>query len=382
MGRSTFSRSLYKSAVAAEGVGERGVTAKSEQKAYETGKLDPLVDPSGFGVIRLSLPRVERKCEHLYELNVGTPMPIETRVDTTGSMGHNVDVAMKVLPDAFEQWTKVLKGYDIQVATGIFGDVRDKFPLCRPQFEMHTEKIVKQLTLMVPEKNGGDVPEDPDLGIFGGAYLVRAYINRIGLKGYDFTVTDAPGRGRIDQKELERVYGDKVFEKVAENQHRLNSHGSIELSDVWNVLLDRAHAFVLQVGDLSGAKTFWHHHVGKNRVVQLPDTEFLPHVQAVIIGLTEGSLTLTDVADFLKEGNMEERWIDRVCESVANIPLSAQAQLPNFSRRPVKGDLFDGKPDVWEDTNIWPNLDPEFKAAVHGVAPDSIGEPAEKDDWL
>ena len=134
MGREVFTRSTYKAVKADKGVGEREVTKRAEQRAKSTGKLDPLVDPSGFGVIRLSLPRVEQK-DDIWEMLVGCPVPVETRVDTTGSMGGNVDVAMRVLPDAFESMSEVLGGYDIHIATGIFGDVSDMFPLCRPQCE-------------------------------------------------------------------------------------------------------------------------------------------------------------------------------------------------------------------------------------------------------
>lgn len=372
MGRGTFTRSLYKAAVADAGVGKERVTERAEQVAKATGKLEPLVDPAGFGVIRRSMPRVEQIKDY-FELTVGTPMPIETRVDTTGSMGGNVDVAMRVLPDGFEMWSKVLDGYDIQVATGIFGDVSDRFPLCRPQFEMVADKIVGQLTLMVPERQGGDTPEDPDFGIFGGAYLVRAYINRIGLKGYDFTVTDAPGRGRIDPHQLKRVFGNEVFDKVAENGHRIKQ-GEIDLEEVWNALLNRAHAFVLQVGESPATTHFWNRVCGKERVVFIPDTEYLPHVQAVIIGLTEGTLLLSNVAAFLGETNIPKNQISRMCDAVAKIPIGAQTSLPNFSKRPVKGDRFDGKPDIWTDANLWPN--PELAS----VADDKESE--EKDDWL
>lgn len=340
-----------------ERVSAVGSTARAEQQAKRTGKLDPLVDPAGFGVIRLSLPRVEKKKvggKEMWELLVGTPMPVETRVDTTGSMGGNVDVAVRVLPNAFESWGSVLKGYDVQVATGIFGDVGDQFVLCRPQFEMEALKIVKQLTLMVPEKDGGDTPEDPDLGIYGGAYLCRHYINRIGLKGYDFTVTDAPGRGRIDPKVVKRVFGDEAYDKVKENGHKVDHRSTIMLEDVWNDLLDRAHAFVLQVGSSREMTEFWTARVGQNRLVKLPSTEFLPQVQGAIIGLTEGTLELSSVHSYLCECNMDKDDASRVTDSLCNIPIGAQAALPNFSKIPQQGDLFEGKPDVWEDTNLWP----------------------------
>jgi len=354
MRKGVFTRSLYTSAKATRGVGEKDVTKRAEQEAKKTGKLNPLVDPAGFGAIRLSLPRVEKRDDGRYELLVGTPMPVETRVDTTGSMGGNVDVAMKVMPDAFEAFSKVLDGYDLQVNTGIFGDVQDNFPLCRPQFEMDADKIVNQLTLMVPERDGGDTPEDPDLGIFGGAYLVRAYINRIGLKGYDFTVTDAPGRGIIAGDQITRVFGKDAFEKVAENEHPIERQGALQLDEVWNALLDRAHAFVLQVGDSQSTSRFWTNHIGENRLVMLPDTKYTPYVQAAIIGLTEGTLILSDIVDFLQEFNLDKGICNRIAEAVSGIPIGAQSQLLSFSRRPQKGDLFAGKPDVWKDENLWP----------------------------
>lgn len=325
----------------------RSTTERAEQQARKTGKLDPLVDPAGYGVIRRSLLRFVQRDDKLWELTVGTSMPIETRVDTTGSMGNNVDVAMRVLPDAFEQYAKVLPGYDIHVATGIFGDVRDGFVLCRPQFEMLAEKIVKQLTLMVPERDGGDSEEDPHYGLFGAAYLVNAYINRIGLKGYDFTISDATAHDRFDERELKRIFGDEVFDKVAENGHQINRRDLPSIKEVVNDLQKRAHAFFLQVDRHPHTTQFWSEIFGANRVIVLPRTEVAPHVQAVIIGLTEGTLSLQDVKTFLAGSGLGKSEIDAVVRSVSNIPIGAQAALPNYAKRPKKGDLFKEKTDLW-----------------------------------
>lgn len=389
MGKTVFTRSTYRTARASAGVtSERNVTKRAEQRARETGKLDELVDPAGFGVVRLSLPRVEQK-EDLWEMLVGCPLPIETRLDTTSSMGGELDVAMKVLPDAFEAWSKVTEGYDVHCCTGIFGDRGDRFILCRPQFEMQADKIVKQMSLVVPERGGGDIPEDPDYGIFGGAYCCRHYINRIGLKGYDFTVTDAPGRGMLTIANLMRVFGHDVwamlkkngFDQFVEEDDKGNcscSQTSFDLGDVWSALLDRAHAFVLQVGRERDTKAFWKPIVGHGRLVQLPDTKFLPHVQAAIIGLTEGTLLLNDVEDFMVSFNMDKDTAKRVAASLVDIPIGAQAQLPNFDDRPMKGDMFDGKPDVWKDGNLWPSQ----RAAEVEEEPVAVAEDEETDDWL
>lgn len=345
MGRATISREAYTKA-SKKFVPDKGpATSRAEQTARKTGKLNPLVDPQGFGVIRRSLPRLEETKDKLFELTVGTPMPIETRVDTTGSMGHNVDVALRLLPNAYEYCKSVLPGYDLQIATGIFGDVCDRFVLCRPQFEMEAEKIVEQLTLMVPERQGGDAPEDPHYGLFGAAYLTRTHIFKIGLKGYDFTVSDAPARDRLDENQLKRIFGDEVFKKTAENDFQIKASDLPTTKEVVKDLLRISHAFFLQVGNDSDTTRFWVKIFGRNRVVILPSTEVLPQVQATIIGLTEGALELGQVEKFLKKSNVNAGDAKKIAHSVANIPIGAQAALPNFSKRPQQGDLFQRKTD-------------------------------------
>lgn len=347
MGRGTFSRTAFTASTRAHAPDEGPVTARAEQRARETGELNPLVDPKGYGVIRRSLPRLEKNEDGLWLLPIGVPMPIETRVDTTGSMGGNVDVALRVLPKAFEACGDVLPGYDLQVATGIFGDVGDRFPLCRPQFEMEAEKIVPQLTYMVPERQGGDTPEDPHYGIFGGAYLTAAHIDRLGLKGYDFTVSDAPARDHLDERQLLRIFGEEVFAKAAENGHQIARRDLPSTRDVVRDLQKRAHAFFLQVGDDPETSRFWTRVFGAAHVVALPSTELLPQVQAVIIGLTENTLRLDETASFLRKHNVDKNDAGQIVRAVVNIPIGAQAALPNFGKRPKAGDLFAGKTDLW-----------------------------------
>lgn len=359
MGRNTFSIGDYQSAKSAYVPRSGSATRLAEERARSTGKLDPLVDPAEYGVIRLSLPRLERLPSGLFEMTVGTPIPVESRVDTTGSMGRNVDIVLRVLPDAFGLCGHVLPGYDLQMAVGIFGDCRDNFVLCRPQFEMEAGKIVQQLTLMVPEGGGfGNGGEDPHYGIFGAAYLTRSYANCIGLKGYDFTLSDEPARDYLSEGQLRRIFGEQVFNKTKENGFDIGPTNLPSTSEVIADLLTRAHGFFLEVetGD-PGTHPFWTRVYGRERVVVLPRTELLPHVKAVIIGLTEGTLELGSVADFLGENGVNRDDARAITRSVSNIPIGAQASLPNFDRRPQKGDVFEGKPDVWNDTGIWP-IDP------------------------
>jgi hypothetical protein len=288
-------------------------------------------------------------------------------------MGNNVDIALRVLPKGHELISQVTAGYDLQIATGIFGDVSDLFVLCRPQFEAVAEKIVEQLTLMVPERDGGDIPEDPHYGLFGAAYLTAPYLQRIGLKSYDFTVSDAPARDRLDEKQLKRIFGDEVFEKVVENGYQIKRQDLPTTREVVQDLLTHAHAFFLQVGNSGDTTHFWSEVFGSDRVIVLPNTELLPQVQAVIIGLTEGSLKLDQVPHFLKENNVLPDAAAKIVRSVANIPIGAQATLPNYLKRPQAGDLFR------EKTDLWPIKSDELEAIESNKDKTDDGD---KDEWL
>lgn len=372
--KGTFTRATYVESVARLAPTGSRVTAHAEQAARETGRLHPLVDPAGHGAIRRSLNRFVELPNKLFQLTNGTALCFERRVDTTGSMETYIDIVTRSLADDFEMIDQNIPGYDPQFSTGSFGDKGDRFILCRPQFEMEAEKIVKQLTLCVPEGKGGDEEEDPHYGLFGAAYLTAAYINRIGLKGYDFTISDAPARDELESKQLIRVFGEEVFEKVQENGHQIDKHNLPNTAEVVQALLTRAHAFFLQVGRSDYATRFWTNVFGRNRVVILPRAEFLPHVQAVIVGLTEGTLSLETVREFLNKNNVEKRDAEDILRSVANIQIGAQAALPNFNRRPKVGDIFRNKTDLWPMT--------AKELAEYGVDSKTPEGEKEPDEWL
>jgi hypothetical protein len=345
MGRSTFTRTAYEETRASH-ARERTVTARAERQFRNSKTLNPLVDPKGYGVIRRSLPRFEEYGEQ-WRMTVGTPMPVEVRFDTTGSMGRNVQVAFDVLPDLYDLLKDVvLARYDVQVAMGTFGDVVDDIVLMRSQFEMN-EKIAEQLTYMFPEHGGGDGPEDPHYGLFGAAYLTAPYINRIGLKGYDFTISDAPMHDRLDEATLVRVFGTEVFEKVTENGHDIGRTDLPSIEAMGSDLQTRTHAFFLQVGENRTTTSQWSRVLGADRVVVLPRTELIPQVISSVIGLTEGVLDLQGLEAFLRANEVSAQDAANIARSVANIPIGAQAALPGFDEIPVAGAIFDRKTDLW-----------------------------------
>ena len=325
-------------------------THRGEQRHKEGLGLHPLVDPKGYGGIRRSIGWLEPKGGK-FVLKNGPAILLETRFDTTGSMGGNVQLAFDALPRSYKLLKEVQRAplgrYDLHIMTSIFGDQCDNYILQRTQAEMD-EQAAEQLRLMVPEGNGGDSDEDPDYGLFAGAYLTCADIVKQGLKSYDFTVTDARGRGVIDKGNLVRVFGDEVFDRVRANGYQIKEDKLPRTEAIVIDLKKIAHAFLIQVEDHSEVTRFWKGLYGGGRVILIPDTSLLPEVEAAVIGLTEGTLDLQSLESFLqKDAAMSKSDATMIRKAVAHIPIGAQALLPNFKKIPKAGDIFAKKGDIW-----------------------------------
>ncbi len=352
MGRAVLSDVAYRR-VASKATAAGSATYVGEQRQSLGLGLDPLVDPAGYGVIRRALSWYEPRKDGTCELLRGVALPEETLLDTTGSMGKNVEIAMRVLPTAYKLLSTgnnpVVGRYDLQMATSIFGDRGDQYILQRSQFEMD-ERIAEAMTKMYPEGAGHDTPEDPQYGLFGAAFLTAATIYEYGLKSYHFTVSDAPGRDRISHSELIRVFGGEVFKRVSENGHSLSEQQLPSTTETVTELQKRAHAFFLQVGEVSDTSSFWKRIYGENRMIVIPRTELLPYVKAAIIGLTEGTIDLQSIHDYLRSVGTSADDAKNIARAVAGIPLGEQKNLPNFGKIPLKGAIFANKGDLWPTT--------------------------------
>ena len=313
------------------------VTKVAERRAQETGRLSEIVDPA-INPIRRSLIRLDPH-QKKWIATIGCPMDIEVSCDTTGSMGSEVDTEMKVLPDLYKAVAKVLPGYDPQLCLGIFGDCRDKFAMCRPQFEMEAPKIVNYLKEMAPQRDGGDTPEDPQYAMFARAYLTDAYTNRIGLKGYHFIVTDATCHRHLKRENIERIFGKEVFDNELKDMTKIPT-----IKKMIGDLKDKTHQFILVVRAPSAADD-WRKLCGEKSVIEIDSTRRLPAVVSAIIGLTEGTLDVTDLKKHLKGLALIESLIGQL----SKIDIGAQAKLRHALPHPVPkaGDIFRNKGDLW-----------------------------------
>ncbi len=338
MGMETFSVESYRKARRDYGVThDKDVTKKAEQRARDTGHLseivDPAIDPMRFSKIRLN-PHNKK-----WIATVGCPMDIEVSCDTTGSMGSEVDTEMQTLPNLYEAVAKVLPGYDPQLCLGIFGDVCDDFAMCRPQFEMEAPKIVNYLKEMAPQRDGGDASEDPQYAMFARAYLTDAYTNRIGLKGYHFIVTDARCHEEISREIIKRIFGKDIFKKELENMGMIPT-----MNKMIEELKKKTHQFILLLPSFHASDDFWRNQCGEKSVIKIDTTKQLPVVISAIIGLTEGTLDVTELKQHLGEYGDHD-----LISQLSNIDIGAQAKLRHALPHPVpkKGDIFANKSDLW-----------------------------------
>lgn len=342
MGHNTFSVESYRQARKLYDVtDDANVTRKAEEKARRTGQLSEIVDPA-INPIRFSKIRLDPH-QKKWIVTVGCPMDIEVSCDTTGSMGGEVDTEMATLPQLYEAVSQVLPGYDPQLCLGIFGDCEDRFVMCRPQFEMEAEKIVNYLKEMAPQRGGaGNDGEDPQYAMFARAYLTDAYTNHIGLKGYHFIVTDEPCHRSLTKDQLKRVFGDEIFDKELKSF----SKNIPSLETMVKELKSKTHQFVLVLRDCRPSNTIdrWRKLCGEKSVIVIDTTRQLPKVISAIIGLTEGTLDITDLKEHLgDEGNA------RLISQLSCIDIGAQAMLRHNLPHPVPkaDDIFLHKEDIW-----------------------------------
>lgn len=339
------SKTYESSRKAVEHDGGRATRAAELQSQKGLG-VDRLVDPKSRNGWRESNSLLLEREDGRFNLVYGVALPIRTDVDTTGSMGGEVDRAFKALSRSQQLLVlgpgAVLKKrpYQPQFAHGIIQDVRDRHPYLMTEFEPDNQ-IEVQMRMLVPERDGKDTTEDYQLGLYSLGYLTRTSITKYGLRGYYFIVGDELGRPALYRSDAAAIFG-----KEAAPQ------SDIPVTELGEKVLKGWHAFYLQVGNEGYVTNYWTNVLGRERVIILPRTEYIPEVQAVIVGLTEGILDLQTATEFLIEvARLDETEARRVVRAVNHIPLGAQASLTNFDKLPLAGSVFAMREDIWPVEN-------------------------------
>ena len=344
--KGAWSEATYQSrAAVVQSQGGRA-TLEAEQRVKQGKGLDTLVDPKARGVIRVA-GNLLVPVGDVFELPYGIAMPVKTDTDTTASMGQNVDIAFAVQPKVqnllIQGRRAVLKRYHAQLATGSIGDRTNRYPYQATQFEPDNE-VERQMGLLVPERNGGrDTTEDYQLSLFATAYLTKTTIVEYGLRGYYSAIGDERGRDTFDAGDLKRVFGPDVLKLAFGSDDK--SLPSVK--DTAKQVLKNWHGFFLQVYDTDYTKKWWGTVFGKERIIELPRTEDLAEIQAVVIGLSEGTLDLQSASDFLRENEVSAADAKRIVEACTGIPLREQCKAKDFDAIPLAGAKFASRDDIW-----------------------------------
>ena len=111
-------------------------------------------------------------------------------------------------------------------------------------------------------------------------------------------------------------------------------------------LKQKTHQFILVMRDHAYHDTLelWRDLCGEKSVIVIHSTKQLPAVISAIIGLTEGTIDVVGLEEYLgKFGDTD------LVRQLSNIDIGAQAKLRHLLPYPVPkaGDIFANKGDIW-----------------------------------
>lgn len=346
-GFSAKAKEDFKETKAAMDAAGEAVTGLGDQARQEGKPLDRNVDPRSGGVQRLSYNYMEEALPTGWKLVRGIAVPVSTDLDATGSMHENFGIAFEAIPNVQRYLERLLERYHRQFSTGAIQDVYDQglrggrvdnpvLAYQKTQYE-DDQRIYKQMRHFQLARNGDDSIEDHQLALWYMANRTKTDILRYGLLGYYFIISDEIGRDWVTAKDVKDVFGLDL------------QAARVRTGDVAQKVLEMRHTFYLQVYSHSHTTSWWGEMIGRERVVILPETRLIPEVQAVIIGLTEGTLKdLSEARTFLEEdAHLSRRETESVLSAVIDVPKLAQASRPGFNDIPKAGDVFAEERDVW-----------------------------------
>lgn len=315
-----------------------------------------------YGKTRISHNAMVREDDH-FVLQNGIALPIMSGFDGTGSMGDNVEIAFRAIPE-FDGMLGGIRGrYNTQVASAVWQDVQDQRKYGHPVIQMSQfesdERIVEQMRFLIPSKDGGDSTEDYDLGL---AYLWLGVQTDIydfyGLKGYACIVADAVGRGSVTASKVQQYLGIEMMQR-----------DRISTREICTELFAKWHVYFVQVGTnyRNDATDWWEEVLGPGRTVLVSDPSLLAEVQAGLIYVTENARpNLSGLSEFLHAGGQNRRispyQIDDLWKWLQDVKpcFGAQTKLENYDAIPKPGDVFAHLRDPWPIGHPRERENPEF----------------------
>lgn len=333
----TFSSVKHEETVAAMRSRRESVHDKGEEVYRRTGHMDPLVSVNGK--IRKSRFVFSPNEDGTFTLKKGFKRPYMFATDGTGSFAEYIGKAFEAAPKIYSMMEGNCEGHhQMDFSFSVFQDRDDEHDVVQvPEFESDN-RFAEHMRLLVPDRNGGDAPEDYDLGIWYAANRVKSDLFRYGGKGIFVLLLDAPGRGRVESRLVRSHLGVEL-------------QSDVETKAVWQQLNKKFHGFVVVFGSGSTAN-WWQPIVGQGRMIVAPSHELFAEVQSGLVYVTDNDQpTEAGLYDFLRAGgentSISKSDSARIWRSYvdAKVPFGANAKLGIDLPKP--GDIFAAQTDMW-----------------------------------
>ena len=333
-----FSPAIHHKTVSAmRSRGER-VHDKAEKVYQQTGQLDPNVAVK-YSIRRSNNAFTRNPDGKTCTLSCGIKLPIITCTDGTASMGDNVAKAFESMEELFGMLSQLKGRYHVDLSEAVVQDVCDRHDVFQmAQFESDN-RAAEHVRLLYPDKNGGDWPEDYDLGLCYIDQAVQTDIVQYGLKGYLFIIADAIGR--------DHVTPELVWERLG-----LKIQGNQTTKSICQSLLKKWHVYFIQVKSDSDCRSWWSEQLGHNRIVSVSQASghLLAQIEAGLIYVTENSQpSLEGLEKFLSFGSQQTEDVRIVWNYLQSVRdhFGDQARLSGYDNIPKPGDVFAHYRDPW-----------------------------------
>ncbi len=304
MGSGKWSTNVYdehKRYKAAAGMGDFDYSDHMRAANPAAWRAHPTLDPKGVRV---------RESRDSHEHPASNSIVV--MFDVTGSMLGVPVTLQKKLPELLGLLLR--KGYisDPQILFGAIGDATcDRVPLQVGQFESDNRMDENLENIFLEGGGGGQRTESYELAM----YFVSRHTDidcwsKRGHKGYLFLIGDEMAYPQVKKHEVQEVIADGLEQ-------------DIPVAQIVKELQKRYHVFYLlpKAASYGGDRKilgFWRDLLGQN-VLELEDTEAVCEIIALVIGMTEGSIDLSQGKEDLKEYAVDDRTLAAVTHALAGL---------------------------------------------------------------
>lgn len=317
MGGGIYTDTAYTS-LRSRRVAEAGVAAFTHDRDVREGRVERGVH-ARLSPHNLRVREARDSAEHPASL------PVAPFFDVTGSMGHIPRRLQEKLPSLMG--LLLSRGYavDPQVMFGAIGDAHsDDGPLQLGQFESDVQMDEDLDKVWLEGGGGGGTQGTPPAPCesYELAYYFAARHTAIDSwekrqkKGYLFTIGDEAPYQQVTRTQVRSLFGSR--------NPNVTLQANIATADIVAEARERWHLFHLVVTNGSAMRSAygpiivgrWRELLGEEHVVEMPDHDHVAEIIAVIVGLSEGRVTMDRAVRDLAEMGIDPAAVEGIQQAV------------------------------------------------------------------